>query len=719
MALFGSSDTSLQIVIRAKDEASKVFTDLENKVKKTSGNLKTAGKQLSVGLTAPLAALGAGAVKAAGDFEKSLGDLSTLVGAGSDEMKTFEKGLKEVMKTVPKSGDELGAAAYSIVSAGISDASEALKVLESSGKLAVAGLGQTSEAADLMTSAINAFGLEASEADRVADTIFKTVKNGKTTVAELAQSFGMVAPVAAEMGVSFEELQAATAALTTSGLKTSVAQQQIRAAMSSLLKPTKEADELFEKMGVKSFKQLIQESGGLVGAFNKLKEAAEGDETALAKAAGSVEGLGAILALTGQQSDAFAATLADIEDEANAMDEAFKAQKETFNAAWQELKNKLNVALIELGSAIMPTLKDIMERVADALSRVANWFTNLSPTGQKVVVVMGLILAALGPLLFILGQIIAIAPAVGAAFTFMTGPVGIIIVAIAALIAGIVLLVKNWDKVKEAAFKVWEAIKEKVQVVVDAIMGAFQSFIDFWKASWEVVKTIIKTTLALIVGLVATFLDWIFPNWQENLTKMIEAWRAGWESFKETAIALIDAVVNAVKAFFAGIMSIIGPPINKIKELWLTTWSAIADFFVGLWEPVKEAFGKVIDFIVEKIQKAIDMYNSLKAKLSKPIQSAVGGVGNFFNSAIERGRSILGFQHGGIVPGPPSAAVPIIAHGQEKIIPANQVERGGGGMNIAITFNNPVVREDADFEKIGRAVEQYLRPLMVNHKLDA
>jgi TP901 family phage tail tape measure protein len=720
MAFF-NDDQTLQIVIRAKDEASKVFTELESKVKRTGQGLKNAGKSLTVGLTAPITALGVASVKAAGDFEKSLGDLSTLVGAGTESMAKFETGLKEVMKTVPKSGDELGAAAYQIVSAGISDASQALNVLEQSGKLAVAGLGQTSEAADLMTSAINAFGLEADKANEIADVIFKTVKNGKTTVAELAQSFGMVAPVAAEMGVSFEELQAATAALTTSGLKTSVAQQQIRAAMASLLKPTKEASDLFEKLGVKSMKQLIAESGGMVQAFNRLKEASAGNEEQLAKAAGSVEGLGAILALTGNQADAFNATMADITEGSNAMDAAFEAQKATFNALWQEMKNKLNVAMIELGTAIMPAVKDLMEKVAVAAGKLADWFGKLSPKGQKFVLVGAALLAALGPVLFILGQLVLAAPAIGAAFTIMTGPIGIVIAIIGGLIFIGLKLIKNWDTIKWAAGQVWDWVLDKISFVVDGIKAAFDFFIEFLKAWVNLHVTILKTALALIVGIVATFLDWLFPNWQENLTKMIEVWREAWDAFSNKVSEIIEVISSVVGGAFQSLVTAISGFLNKIKEIWLVVWSAIADFFVDLWQPVKDAFASVVDFIIDKIQKAIDMYNRLKALLNKPIQavsSAGASVGNFFSNALSRGKSILGFEHGGTVPGPRGTPQPIIAHGQEQIIPAGKGSNGGGN-TFSVVINNPKFTNEDDERRMRRMLDEYFRPLMVNHKISA
>ncbi len=359
------SASKLNIVITAKDDASKKIKGLS----KSMSGLKSVA--LSLAPVIGVAVLGRaiiGTIKAAGDFEQQLSDISTLIsGDATQAIQGFKEGIQELSKITPKDPRELGAAAYSIVSAGITDTAEALKVLTSSTRLAVAGLGTTEEATDLVTSALNSFKIPAEDAERVAAVLFNTVKAGKTTVTALAIGFGQVAPIAAEMGVSLEELSAATAALTTTGLKTSVAQQQLRAALASLLKPTAEAKELFESLGAKSFKQLIIDSGGLVAAFARLKEAAKGDEEMLAKAAGSVEGLGAILSLTGAQADTFASSMEAMLNPVDSLDEAVKKQNDTFNAQSQILKNQVNVQFQNLALKVLPVLIDIMKGLPETI----------------------------------------------------------------------------------------------------------------------------------------------------------------------------------------------------------------------------------------------------------------------------------------------------------------------------------------------------------------
>src|SRR5690606_16220807 len=135
---------------------------------------------------------------------------------------------------------------------------------------------------------------EAEDSNKWANVFFEAVKAGKTTVAELAQGFGQIAPLASEVGMEFEELMGITSAMTTSGLDASVAYTQVRATLSNLLKPTKEMQELYDKLDITNIKTKITQ-GGLVTTIRELSEATGGNNEMLAKAFGSVEALNAVM----------------------------------------------------------------------------------------------------------------------------------------------------------------------------------------------------------------------------------------------------------------------------------------------------------------------------------------------------------------------------------------------------------------------------------------
>ena len=366
----------VKIVITAQDRTRAGFKSASSGLNKTKNSVSGLTKSIigPLGLMVGFAALSRGfssVIQQTADFEQQLGDISTLISGDSTQaIGQFRDGINELLKVTPKSAEELGAAAYQIVSAGISDTAEALEVLKQSSRLAVAGLGTTEEATNLLTSSLNAFKIDVKDADKAANILFTTVKAGKTTVAELARGFGQVAPIAAEMGIELDDLQAATAALTTTGMTASIAQTSLKAAMANLLKPTKEMQEAFEKLGVVSGKQLIQESENMVEVFKKIQGALSDNEGAFAKAFGSVEGLAAVLSLSGAQGETYKATLDEMRSGTDNLSEAVEKQRAQFNAQWQEVKNKFGIIMREVGMVILPLLIKAFNVLQGAIAEV-------------------------------------------------------------------------------------------------------------------------------------------------------------------------------------------------------------------------------------------------------------------------------------------------------------------------------------------------------------
>ena len=378
---------------------------VDSSVKKVNKNLNTVGKSSekasfsiakltkSIGGMTGAMAISAGvmgglAVKAAVDFEQALSNISTLITEDTEKsINQLGDGIKNLLKESPKNAADLGAAAYDIVSAGITDMGRAMETLEASSKLAVAGLGSTKEATNLVTGALNAFAEQNISADEAANIFFKSVKAGKTTVAELAQSFGQVAPLAATLGVRLEELQAATSALTTANIPTSIAQTQLRSAMVALIKPTGEMEAQMEKLGLASASSAIEQYG-LVGTLQLLKDSVNGDEKALAEMFGRVEGLNSVLALGGAQAEIFANILEEMDNGVNEVNNAFEKQTDTIKNTFAILRNRLTVVVLNIATNVMPLFKIAIESVITVLKIL-----------EPVLVLIGKIIAKTTPLL--------------------------------------------------------------------------------------------------------------------------------------------------------------------------------------------------------------------------------------------------------------------------------------------------------------------------------
>jgi TP901 family phage tail tape measure protein len=353
------------------NNASDSFARMERKVRKFGdASFRVARKSAMVGtaMAVPLIAAGNEAVK----FEEKMSNISTLLDTNAEDMDKMGQKVLNMATRLPVPLEELTTSLYDIRSAGI-EASKGMNTLEVSAKLSKAGLSTASEATDLMTSSLNAFQAQGLSAQETSNILFKTVKFGKTTVAELSQSFGQAVPDIAAAGITLQDFSAATAALTTLGQPASVAQNRLARAISKLNKPTAQMEKLFKKLGVKTGKELIDNSENLVDVFGKLDKAAKDNNINLAKAWGSSEALGASTALLGAQNKAYTATLKDMNSGTDAVTEAYDKQSKTAKSSMQVVKNNIQVLGVQLGQALLPIVADLAKAILPLVQSFARW----------------------------------------------------------------------------------------------------------------------------------------------------------------------------------------------------------------------------------------------------------------------------------------------------------------------------------------------------------
>lgn len=360
-----SNDLKLNLILKAVDGMSGVvksacrqsdneFEKLNNTLESTASKFDAQGKKL-VGFGAALIGASALNVKLASDFEKGMNNVSTLIDTNTESLDTMKQEVLKIASTSPKAISDLTDGLYSIRSAGI-EASNQFKVLNGSQILATAGLSTTAEAVDVVTSAINAFKLKGIEADKVYDMFFKVVKYGKTNISEFAQGFGATAGVVAAAKIGLDEYSASVAAMTTSGLKASIAHTQLKAAIAGLSRGSKEQMTVFKKLHVKSFSELVQKSGGMVNAFNEIKNAVNSNQAKLIALLGSVEAYNAVLSLTGANNRIYLQTLNDMRYGADSLSNAYAKQIAGLDNELKLIANSMQAVSIKLGNALIPTV---------------------------------------------------------------------------------------------------------------------------------------------------------------------------------------------------------------------------------------------------------------------------------------------------------------------------------------------------------------------------
>jgi len=432
---------------------------VERRMRKVSdASFDVAKKAGTAGLAimAPLAL----AVRESVKFEEKMSNVATLLDTTQESMQDMSNNVLDLATKMPVSIDDLASSLYDIRSAGIS-AKDSMMALEFSAKLGTAGLATTAEATNLMTSAMNAFASEGKSAEEIADILFKTVKAGKTNVSQIAQAFGASAPVIQAAGVTLADFQAATAALTTVGTPASQAQNQLRAAITALSKPSKDMEAIFAKLGVKTVPEMIKKYGSMGNAFQAINAQGAKLNINMAKAWSSTEALASVTALTGATNEAYVKTLEDMTQGTNALNEAFQKQSATGKAALQLAQNNLQAVAITIGAELLPVVVKLLQKLMPVIKSVKTWVKE-NPKLAKTVI---LGVAALGALLLVISALATIVGVFAKGIMLITtvsklwtvatmvlnaalwaNPIVWIIAAIIALIAVVIAIIKYWDE---------------------------------------------------------------------------------------------------------------------------------------------------------------------------------------------------------------------------------------------------------------------------------
>jgi TP901 family phage tail tape measure protein len=231
-------------------------------------------------------------------FDKAMVEVSTIAGVTDARMKEMRKSALLLSEALGLDATEAAQGFYQALSAGV-DESQVEEFMGSVGKFSQAAMTDVATATDLLTTALNSYNLEASDADAVSEKLFATIKLGKTTGEELARSFARASGAASNGDVSMSELLGTVAQLTKKGVPTAEAFTQIKAAIQALYNPSKELVGIYDQLGVSGGRQLINQRG-LAGALDAVRTATDGNEMVLIKALRSSEAYNGALFLTGE-----------------------------------------------------------------------------------------------------------------------------------------------------------------------------------------------------------------------------------------------------------------------------------------------------------------------------------------------------------------------------------------------------------------------------------
>ncbi len=361
--------------VRVKGKAGAKIEQINKKLLRLGNNgLRTAArwaKRFGIAMIAGVVVTLGAAIRAASKFEDKMFEVGTLIGGPSvrGQIKKFGDAVLEMSLRLPKTAEDLGAGLYQVLSAGITDAADALFVLETSGRAAVAGLTDTLTSVDAVTTVLNAYGLQAGEATRITDVFFETIKQGKTTFPELARRIGLIAPTAALAGVSMEELGGAIAAFTKAGVSTRIGITGLNALLLRILNPSAKAAAAAKELGIE-WNESGLKARGFQGLMEDLAKATGGNATKLGQVVPELEAFRVVAILAGTGAAEFKTQVENMNNSAGAAHEAFILMNSSLSSQWTLIKNKLNVVLIEAGSKIIPELSRSLFKAAGPLAQL-------------------------------------------------------------------------------------------------------------------------------------------------------------------------------------------------------------------------------------------------------------------------------------------------------------------------------------------------------------
>ena len=513
------SDINVKLTANIKDFQSKM-TKAQKGFNKFGKGMKSAGQSMTTALSGPIALLGVGAVMAAANFEKSMNKVAAVTGAAGKEFEDLNKQALELGATTQFSASQAADAMGFLGQAGF-DANEIMQAMPATLNLAAAGGLELAAAADIASNILSGFGANAADLGYYADVMAMGFTNSNTSLEGLGNAMAMVAPVASGFGISLEETTAAIGKLSDAGIQGESAGTGLRAILATLSSKAKQLGiNVFDASG-----KMLPLRDTLAQIEKKGLSTAEIMEVFGKKAGPSM------LALLKVGSAGLKDFTNQLENSGGTAEEVAKKQLEGLSGDLTKLKSAVEGVAIQFGSKLSPVIEKIVGKFTD----LATWISTLTDEQVESILKWGAFIAAIGPVLMIVGSIstgigslisiisflgpplLALAastlPFLGAAFSalfavMMANP----FIAIAAAITGITYAIYTYlsaeDEVIETTEEAVDAKKELVVVTDEekaAAEEAAKAEEDLAASLSKVEKAVVKVNTAVglnVMGLV-------------------------------------------------------------------------------------------------------------------------------------------------------------------------------------------------------------------------
>ena len=664
---------------RLQEQAATTSVTLEkiaaagDKFEKAGDSITNAGKQISVA-SAAVTGLGVAAVKTAADFDSAMANVAAISGATGDDLQALRDKAREMGEKTKFSASEAADAMSYMAMAGWKTG-DMLSGIEGIMHLAAASGEDLATTSDIVTDALTAFGLTAEDSAHFADILAAASSNANTNVSMMGETFKYCAPVAGALGYSAEDVAEAIGLMGNAGIKSTQAGTALRTMMTKLQGELKLSGEALGEVTIQtanadgSMRELSDILADCRTAFSKMSEseAAAAAETLVGKNA-----MSGFLALMNSAPG-------DIDKLRNAIDNCDGSaenmaaiMQDNLNGQLTILKSQLEELAISFGEMLMPVIR----KVVTAVQVFVDKLNNMDEAQRKTIITIGLVIAALGPFLVILGTVIStvgksmkayasatkgikklmvavksgtgIFGKLGTALGGISAPVLAIVAVIAVLVAAFTHLWKTNDGFRENIIATWTQIKETVsnfcQGIVDRLNSLgfeFSSITEVLKAVWDgfcnLLGPVFEGAFRFISDTLSTVLDVILNTVDFFIAVFSGDWEGAWEAVKNIFSSIWNGLVSWFTNILETIKGVLDVALGWIGSSWEQVWSGVKNFFTNIWNGIKAFISSTINSISTTISNVI---TGIKTTVNNVFSAIKTTISNIFNGIKDTATSV-------------------------------------------------------------------------------
>lgn len=643
-------DINKEIANSKIDKLAENFEKVSEASGKASDKLKPVSTAIAGAATASVAA--------SITFEDSMAKVSTIADETEVSYDNMKKSIIDLSNQTGISANDIADNVYNAISAGQATG-DAVNFVTNSTKLAKAGFAEAGQSLDVLTTIMNAYGLEADQVGMVSDTLVQIQNKGKTTVAELASTMGKIIPTANSMGVSLDQLGAGYALMTSKGISTAETTTYMNSLLNELGKSGTKASEALKKGTGKTFQELTEGGYPLGDVLVMLEKEAKKSGVSLADMFGSAEAGKAALVLATDSGDAFNSLLEDMGNSLGATDAAFEKVNNTTGNKLKQSLNEVKNSAINMGDTLAP----VTSMVAEGFSKITGMLSNLSSEQLKTiagigagVITLNVALGAFSKLTKGISTVVKGIKSIKTAFNAiktigvavkafaLANPVTLIIAGIVALIAVIAMLWNKCEWFRELCYSLFEGLKQAWDATVQFFKSCWDWFVGLWNAAVEGVKNIwqgICDFFKLIWQGVCLYFETVWNVWKTAFEIVVNVIMAIWQGICNSIKFAWQVIVDFIKLVWEGWKNIFQSVGNIIKGIWQglcntikSVWEGIVNTIKSLWNGFKSIFESVGNSIRS-------VWNGLTSMISSVWNGVVNGVKSAWNGIISPFRSVV------------------------------------------------------------------------------